>query len=417
MDDKSCSVELFRFRLHNKVLTDSVLYCTIIVKKSSKHPELVIFENGNELESQYIEKYRNQINKQRKAIYDVDAVTEMMKSLYMQFWYPIQEKLEGIKTVYLSLDGVYNQLNLNTLINPKSNNYLLDEMDLRIVTGSGDLLAHKSEHDSKNLDISNTALLIGDPDFNLDSVKYKQVASLYSNINERSFYDISSALDIELVRSGIAPLPRTRKEIETISDQMEKKGWKVDKKLGQQAVEEAVKSAENLRVLHIATHGKFVKDFEIQTEQSRGFETEQYVENPLLRSFLLFAGAENTLTNPGNIPQDRDDGLLTAYEAQNLNLDNTELVVLSACETGLGEIKNGEGVYGLQRAFQVAGAKTLIMSLWSVNDEATQELMTSFYDKWLSGISKREAFRKSQSELKQKYIGFYYWGAFVMVGE
>jgi CHAT domain-containing protein len=101
----------------------------------------------------------------------------------------------------------------------------------------------------------------------------------------------------------------------------------------------------------------------------------------------------------------------------NLNLDKTELVVLSACETGLGEIQNGEGVFGLRRAFQQAGARTVLMSLWRVNDEATQELMTRFYRNWITGITKREAFIQAQKEVKDIFPAPYYWGAFVMVGE
>jgi CHAT domain-containing protein len=142
---------------------------------------------------------------------------------------------------------------------------------------------------------------------------------------------------------------------------------------------------------------------------------------------LLFSGAENTIESKVKLANNEvllnrsvtDDGILTAFEAMNLNLDNTDLVVLSACETGLGDIKTGEGIYGLQRSFLVSGAKTIIMSLWSVSDDATQELMTKFYKKWISGKSKREAFKEAQLELKlnERFAYPYYWGAFVMVGE
>ena len=111
-----------------------------------------------------------------------------------------------------------------------------------------------------------------------------------------------------------------------------------------------------------------------------------------------------------------ENGILTAYEAMSLNLDKTDLVVLSACETGLGDLQAGEGVYGLQRAFLVAGAKVLIMSMFKVDDEAAQKLMLKFYQKWLNSNNLRQSFIDAKKELRVEYPEPIYWGAFMMIG-
>lgn len=141
----------------------------------------------------------------------------------------------------------------------------------------------------------------------------------------------------------------------------------------------------------------------------------------MLRAGLFFAGADRV--RQGAAPEAGvDDGVLTAYEASQLNLQGTELVVLSACETGLGKDLNIDGVFGLRRGLQEAGADALMMSMWSVPDKETQELMSLFYQKWLGGMEKPEALRQAQLEeretVKKRYgkdLPFY-WGAFVLIG-
>ena len=136
-------------------------------------------------------------------------------------------------------------------------------------------------------------------------------------------------------------------------------------------------------------------------------------EEALMRSGLLFAGANNVWK--GNLPEiGMEDGILTAHEVSKMDLSNTKLVVLSACETGLGEIKGSEGVYGLQRAFKIAGVDYIIMSLWQIPDKQTVELMSQFYTNWLGGMEIREAFSTAQATMSEKYDPFY-WAAFVLV--
>jgi CHAT domain-containing protein len=142
----------------------------------------------------------------------------------------------------------------------------------------------------------------------------------------------------------------------------------------------------------------------------------------MLRSGLYFAGADRTLAGKANA-KDLDNGVLTALEAANLNLQGTELVVLSACNTGQGEVKNGEGVFGLRRALEEAGAQNVLMSLWSVPDKETLALMKSFYGRWLAGTEMHDALKQAQLELREKVKAAhdgrdlpYYWGAFVLVG-
>jgi CHAT domain-containing protein len=183
-------------------------------------------------------------------------------------------------------------------------------------------------------------------------------------------------------------------------------------------------------LLHIATHGFFLEDLYLTSTSGRGaqalnddlqrtlldLEPEQLerrgvrIESPLLRSGLALAGA--------NEHKEDDNGILTALEVTGLNLWGTKLVVLSACDTGVGEVKNGDGVYGLRRALALAGAETQLMSLWAISDSATRELMVAYYRKLQQGQGRGEALRRVQLEmLKQaRWRHPYFWASFIQSG-
>jgi len=167
----------------------------------------------------------------------------------------------------------------------------------------------------------------------------------------------------------------------------------------------------------LATHGFFLEDDEQDNNnavvQNHG-DKQKATANPLLRSGLILAGANRAWTGE-EVVEGIEDGILTASEISQINLLKTQLVVLSACQTGLGEVKSSEGVFGLQRAFKLAGVKTLVMSMWEVDDSATEKLMSVFYQQWLSGKNKREAFSEAQKQVREKYKEPYYWSGFVML--
>jgi CHAT domain-containing protein len=227
--------------------------------------------------------------------------------------------------------------------------------------------------------------------------------------------------NLDSLKFPVDRLPATRIEGERIADLLNVPPW-----LGPAVLEGRFKAeCSSPRILHLATHGFFLQDQKHDPNQELGGLRARdeglgrlsgpLPENPLLRAGLVLAGV-NSWHATGYAHPDAEDGLLTAEDVSGMNLLSTELVVLSACETGLGEIRTGEGVFGLQRAFVLAGAKTLIMSLWKVPDEPTGELMEDFYQRLLAGRGRADALRQSQLALKAKYPEPFYWGAFICQG-
>jgi CHAT domain-containing protein len=183
---------------------------------------------------------------------------------------------------------------------------------------------------------------------------------------------------------------------------------------GADALESRITACRSPRILHIATHGFFLPD-RLPSRGGETLATHPLETNPLLRSGLALAGA-NAWLDGAALPEEADDGLLTAEDVTGMNLAGTELVVLSACDTGLGEYRSGEGVFGLRRAFALAGAQMLVMSLWQVPSEQTTVLMEVFYDRLANGRPAADALREAKAAVRSRWSETFFWGAFVAFG-
>lgn len=432
-------------------------YYTYIIKRGDTVPELIHLGSASYLDSIYMH-YSNVYTQRSREFGKEDQ--QYGNRCYNSFWNKLEPYLDGISTVYFSPEGIYNKINLNVLYDSISSSFLIDKYDIVYVSNVGDFVHQKKKIKKYEATNNANAILIGNPKFYLDtkdadfilaSQLYQVEEFLNSNIiiNEDNLNETLDSTDFlasnrsingdnlySLLSRGmnLFPLPATQLEIDLISKILADNGINSVIYLDKDAKEEYLTNLNAPRILHLATHGYFlehesqavdVQSLEIEDDDLDMFEfmsgnsamRKKYNKemNPLFRSGLILAGAGNTLN--GEILA-KGNGWLNAYEVSMLNLRGTELVVLSACKTGAGDVQNGQGVHGLQRAIRVAGAESLIMSMWDVDDKATQELMTLFYDYWIDKkMSKKEAFNKAQQKIREKYKHPYYWGAFIMLGE
>ena len=376
------AIEWVRFSWKNKVLySDTAYYAAYILRAESRQPEVVYLPTvASELETTYYAGYSNSI-----------AYRVSDRESYRQFWQPLEDALQGIEKVYVANDGIFHLINLSTLYLPDQDQYLGETLDIQYLTSTANLLEEAPER------LLRRALLVGRPAYELEA---NQADEHQETVQERNFVATFRDLDI-------ADLPGTEDEVSNLSALLSQEGVEVTTLLGAEATEDALYAYPQPSVLHIATHGYWNQ---LGYQATEGFRT----FNAMVNSGLLLSGVVNYYRAP--VPAYTHDGVLTAYEATTLNLQGTELVVLSACETGLGFLDAGEGVYGLQRAFRAAGARSTLTSLWKVDDQATQLFMTTFYKNYLQGVSKLQAWQNAQSTLRQQYPEPYYWGAFVLVG-
>jgi CHAT domain-containing protein len=400
LQPEEAAIEFVHFQYRRHIAADSIFYAALLLTPQSLVPKIIFLFEEKSLDSLL------KSHSQRKADYvnrlytladrGAVALDKPTKSMYDLLWQPLEKELVGIKTIYYSPSGLLHRVNMEAI--PITEMETLSDRVKLIKLGSTRQLVISTQLQLAN----NKAVLLGGIHYELDST----------------------------MRGGNWNyLPGTEREIKSIEKIVMASGFQSETKVGSQASEEffktiGVNNAASPRILHFATHGYFFEDaWNTPDSMRKNKSVFELSENPMLRTGLILAGG-NAGWNGERSLVEGEDGVLTAYEISQMNLSNTELVVLSACETGLGDIQGNEGVYGLQRAFKIAGVKYIIMSLWQVPDKQTSMLMTTFYKKWLEseGFDKGEkkmsipdAFHAAQKELRDLGFDPYQWAGFVLI--
>ncbi len=352
-----------------------------------------------------------------------------LNKLYTMIFQPLKSKIGNTKELFISPDGDLSLLPFEVLLN-NYDKFLIEDYTFNCLSAGRDILGF-----GETIEKRNKSLIIGNPNFNINN---EQKRTIINNLELKKHDGKSIAKRSKDIPSSSSwqSLPGTQDEVQAIHNIIGKD--KAELFTGKKAMEETLMYWGVPKILHLATHGFFLEnrpiDFKNNNVINRGFSlqepTDQIIspspisvdtENPLLRSGIVLAGANKILNTENDTIS---DGIVTSEEILGMNLRGTEMVVLSACDTGLGEVKNGEGVFGLRRAFTQAGAKSLVMSMWKVPDKETKELMVNFYSNiYKKGMNRSQALR--QATLKQMQItkdryknkNPYFWGAFVFMGE
>lgn len=361
---------------------DSIIYAALILRPETTSPKMIpLFER----------KQLSNINK--KDFYTTPTLSQLI-------WKPLEKELKGIKNVYFAPAGQLHNIAIEHLPSSDST-FIAEQINFYRLSSTRQLVMIKDKSHIKE------AVLYGGLKYDADTtalvVENKKYTDIPRDLNiQHTFYPDSLNL-----RDGAKYLPATKIEAEQIKQALENTRLQPALYMDLRGTEESFKalSGKNISMLHIATHGFYWTETEARQTKDLDFlmmgdnNQSRYVEDKALtRSGLLLSGANIALKgNP--LPEGLEDGILTAKELAGLDLRGLDLVVLSACQTGLGEI-TGDGVFGLQRGFKKAGANTLLMSLWKVDDNATQLLMTQFYKNLLAGKSKFESLREAQKYVR-----------------
>lgn len=376
------------------LVNDNKVYVALSVRKDSESPKMItLFE-------------------EKQLIGFPDSLHYQCKEMTNLVWKPLQAELEGIKNIYFSPSGALYNIGIEYL--PGMENY-----NIYRLSSTRELVT------SKQTETKNRAVLYGGLNYDADfdkSVTDKSLALLDETFVERAYVRGMG------LRGGKEYLKHTKEEVDIIGEEFNKANWECIIDSAAMGTEESFKALSGRRIgcLHISTHGFYYTQEDAENALYKFMLIDNNLasaeDKALTRSGLVLSGANHILEDE-ELPDNVEDGILTAKEIADVDLRGLDLVVLSACQTGLGDIEQGEGVFGLQRGFKKAGANSILMSLWEVDDKATQILMTQFYRNLLFGQSKRQSLLNAQKNLReywnangeQCYNSPKYWAAFILL--
>ncbi len=409
---KACTWNDIKNVLNERELAIEIINCTteeksyyvaLCIDTKSESPEAFV------LCEDYILREIIGERKHKDAINSIYTWDEEGEKLYNCLLKNLFKKIKGYKKVYISKSGTLHNINLS-IIPISAKKRINDIVDIHEVLTTKSLLNKENSLVSETQDAAvygGLLYTINDKDHLYESSKYK---------NKSEFcWEITHDIDD---RDGIRNLPWTKNESSEIDSLLKKSGYTSKLFQDTDGIEESFKdlNGKSPTILHLATHGFFLNN-KRKREDVKWITNSEIMpqrEQPLLYSGILMSGAASVWEGRPKTPG-IDDGILTSYEISKLDLSNTKIAVLSACNTAKGEIDIVDGVFGLQRALKMAGVNTIVMSLWQVPDESTCLLMTKFYENLLKGIEINKALKRAQDYIKKKYPAPFYWGAFIVL--
>ncbi len=408
------AIEFIKYQYHTPLrATDSTHYAALVLRPGDESPHFVFLCEQRQLDA----RLKRGINE----TYDFGERTPVGASLTELLWQPIAPLLAGVKTVYYTPAGDLHRLNLAAIVVEREGKERLGSLfHLVPMRSTRHLVAPAPSRLPENG--AATAMLFGNIPYEMDSTtQNKELKALGISYSEpkKPNWDTDRGND---EKGYWTSLDSTKTEIDNVSATLKNAGFDVtireDYAASEETVKQIGKNGPSPNILMFSTHGYFEPDPVSAALNDRNAPIFKKSDNPFIRSGLILAGANEAWR--GHPVEGREDGILTAYEVTQLDLRNTELVVLSACQTGLGDIKGSEGVFGLQRAFKIAGAKYLLMSLWEVPDGATAAMMGEFYKNWLiekmpirAALEKAQAFMQNHS--KEEFQKPRAWAGFVLI--